>query len=133
MLSSLSTRSYYWDQSIEAKSINFPTLLSKNWNQISPCLTGVCCRFASANFLLHLHTQVQFVIPNTSLGSILQHFQGITPNQDHFSLIEAPWHAFIETDFIETFIKDGNGLLYHLELVSLQGTLGKELYFGKEL
>ena len=54
---------------------------------------------------------MQFVIPNTSLGSVLQHFQGITPNQDHFSLIEAPLHAFIETEFIKTFIKDGNLLL----------------------
>ena len=75
------------------------------------CLIGVCCGFAFVKFLLRLYTQVQFVIPNTSLGSVLQHFQGITPNQDHFSLIEAPLHAFIETEFIKTFIKDGNLLL----------------------
>ncbi|XP_067055757.1 ribonuclease P protein subunit p40-like isoform X1 [Acropora muricata] len=54
-----------------------------------------------------LNHSVQFVIPNTSLGNVLHHFQGITPKKDHFSLIEAPLHAFIETDFIKTFVKDG--------------------------
>lgn len=60
------------------------------------------------NLLWIWFTQVQFIIPNSSLGNVLQFFQGITPTQDHYSSIELPVHAFTEVEFIKTFIKNGN-------------------------
>ena len=52
--------------------------------------------------------QVQLVIPDCSLDSALQCFQGVTPTQDHYCLIEIPLYAFTEVEFIKTFIKKGN-------------------------
>jgi len=50
---------------------------------------------------------VQLVIPNSPLENALQCFQGITPTQDQYYLIELPVHAFTEQEFIKTFIKNG--------------------------
>ncbi|XP_068697129.1 ribonuclease P protein subunit p40-like isoform X1 [Montipora foliosa] len=67
-----------------------------------------------------LNHAVQFVIPNSSLGSILQYFQGITPTQDHFLLIEIPVHTFTEPEFIKTFVKNGHfvALSWHTRIDS---------------
>ena len=51
--------------------------------------------------------QVQLVIPDCSLDSALQCFQGVTPTQDHYCLTEIPLYAFTEVEFIKTFIKKG--------------------------
>jgi len=58
--------------------------------------------------LFYIHVQVQLVIPNSPLENALQCFQGITPTQDQYYLIELPVHAFTEQEFIKTFIKNGN-------------------------
>lgn len=52
--------------------------------------------------------QVQVVIPDCSLDSALQCFQGVTPTRDHYCLTEIPLYAFTEVEFIKTFIKKGN-------------------------
>lgn len=51
---------------------------------------------------------MQLVIPDCSLDSALQCFQGVTPTQDHYCLTEIPLYAFTEVEFIKTFIKKGN-------------------------